>query len=195
MSAPGTPARCGDPIGLETVTAYWLGELDAGAETAVESHYFGCAYCSAHVAAIARIAAGVRAGLRDGLVRAMITPPFLAFMKAQGMRIREYRLRPGGLVACTIRAEDDAVVGHMEADLDGVTRVDAVERLDLGDGRVTRWRVEDVPFDAAAGEVMTLPSAAGLRTMAAHTLHVELVAVGEGGERSLGAYTFAHTPG
>lgn len=196
MRPPDDPkADCGQAIGLETLAAYWLSELDADAEAAVEAHYFGCAHCTDQLAAVARIATGVRAAVRDGLVRAVVTAPFLAFMKSQGLRIREYRLHPGGRVACTIAADDDAVAGHMQADLAGVGRVDAVERLDYGDGRVTQWRVEDVPFDAAAGEVITLPGAAALRKMAAHTLRVELVAVEEGGERSLGHYTFAHTPG
>ena len=53
----------------------------------------------------------------------------------------------------------------------------------------------DLPFDPAAGEVLFLPSAAALRKMPAHTMRVRLVAVDEAGERPLGEYTFAHTPG
>ncbi|MFO1398920.1 MAG: zf-HC2 domain-containing protein [Burkholderiales bacterium] len=185
---------CATPVGSEALVAYWLGELAADAEAAVESHYFTCPDCAAQLAAIAQVAAGVRVAVHEGLVRAVITPAFLAFMRGQGMRIREYRLRPGTTVACTIRADDDAVVGRMQADLAGVARVDAIERLALPNGRVTRWRVEDLPFDAAAGEVLTLPCAATLRTMPAHTLHVELIAIAATGERSLGEYTFAHTP-
>jgi hypothetical protein len=110
------------------------------------------------------------------------------------MRIREYRLGPGERVACTIRADDDAVVGRLQVPLAGVKRVDALESLDLGDGRVREWRVEDVPFDPAGGEILSLPSAADLRKRPAHTLRVALVAVDETGERPLGEYTFAHTP-
>ena len=78
--------------------------------------------------------------------------------------------------------------------LAGVKRVDAMQSLDLGDGRVQQWRVEDVPFDPNAGEVLTLPSAAALKRLPAHMFRVHLVAVDEAGERPLGEYTFAHTP-
>ena len=57
------------------------------------------------------------------------------------------------------------------------------------------WLLIDAGFDAAAGEVLYLPSAARLRKMAANTKRVRLVAVDEAGERTLGEYTFAHTPG
>ena len=67
-------------------------------------------------------------------MRAVISTPFLEQMKSRGMRIREYRLAPGERVACTIRADDDAVVGRMQVTLAGVKRVDVLESLDLG-----RW--------------------------------------------------------
>ena len=97
-------------------------------------------------------------------------------------------------VNCTIRAEDDAVVSRLQVPLAGVKRVDALQSLDLGEGRVQQRRLEDVPFDPVAGEVLSLPSAAELKKMPAHTFRVQLVAVDDGGERPLGEYTFAHTP-
>ncbi len=54
--------------------------------------------------------------------------------------------------------------------------------------------MEDVPFDPDAEELLSLPSATALRKLPAHTFRVQLVAVDESGERSLGEYTFAHTP-
>jgi hypothetical protein len=115
-------------------------------------------------------------------------------MKEQGMRIREYRLAPGGRVACTLGANDDAVVSRLQVTLAGVTRVDALQSLDLGDGHVQQWRLEDVPFDPKTDEMLSLPSATALRKLPAHTFRVRLVAVDEAGERPLGEYTFAHTP-
>jgi hypothetical protein len=81
----------------------------------------------------------------------------------------------------------------MQAALAGVKRIDALERLEVA-GEVTETRVEDVPFDPTAGEVLILPSAAWLRKMPANTLRVRLVAVEAAGERVIGEYTFAHTP-
>jgi hypothetical protein len=132
--------------------------------------------------------------MREGRVAAGISVPFLETLRSQGMRIREYRVPPDGRVECTLRADDDAVVSRMQAPLAGVKRVDALQRVEVG-GEVSEQRVEDVPFDPAAGEVLFLPSAAALRKMPAHTMRMRLVAVDEAGERPLGEYTFAHTPG
>ncbi len=189
-----TGPRCAEPIEVEPLVAYWLGELPAAADAPIEEHVFGCAYCARRLEEIAALASGMRAVVRGGAVQAVITPPFLEQMRRQGMRIREYRLAPGERVACTIRANDDAVVGRMQVALAGVKRVDALQSIDLGDGHVQQWRLEDVPFDPDADEMLSLPAAIALKKLPAHTFRVQLVAVDESGERSLGEYTFAHTP-
>ena len=189
-----TGARCAKPIELEALVAYWLGELPAAAEEQVEEHLFGCAYCTRRQEAFAALAMGIRAVVRRGAVQAIITPSFLEQMKRQGMRIREYRVAAGERVACTICADDDAVVGRMRVPLAGVTRVDALQSLDVREGPLQQWRVQDVPFEPDADEVLYLPSAVELKKLPAHTFRVQLVAVDESGERSLGEYTFAHTP-
>jgi hypothetical protein len=189
-----TGTRCASPIGFETLVAYWLGELPLPGEAAVEEHFFGCAYCTRRLEHLTALAFGVRTAMRTGAMPAAITSPLLAFMRQQGMRIREYVLAPGERVNCTIRAEDDAVVSRLQVPLAGVKRVDALQSLDLGEGRVQQRRLEDVPFDPVAGEVLSLPSATELKKMPAHTFRVQLVAVDETGERPLGDYTFAHTP-
>ncbi len=185
---------CAQPLDWETLTAYWLGELPAAEQEGVEAHYFGCAHCAARLERFAALARGIRAAVREGRVTFGLTPRFLAQMKQEGLRIREYRVAPGGSVNCTLTAEDDAVVSRLGAPLAGVTRVDALRTLELG-GRIERQRAEDVPFDAAAGEVLFLPSSAELRGLPAHTWRVQLVAVDQAGERPLGEYTFRHTPG
>jgi hypothetical protein len=189
-----TGTSCASPIEFETLVAYWLGELQAPAEATVEDHIFGCADCTRRLEDLTALAFGVRAAVRNGAMSAAVTNPFLESLRQQGMRIREYVLAPGGRVNCTIRAEDDAVVSRLQVPLAGVKRVDALQTLDLGEGRVQQWRLVDVPFDPDAGEVLSLPSAAELKKMPAHTFRVQLVAVDEEGERPLGEYTFAHTP-
>jgi len=190
-----TRARCARQIGLEALVAYWLFELSELAEAPIEEHLFGCASCTRRLGELVALASGIRAAVRGGGVQAVITRRFLEHMKGQGMRIREYRVAPGERVACTIRADDDAVVSRLQVPLAGVTRVDVLQTLDLGDGRVQQWRVEDVPFAPGGDEVLSLPSAASLRALPAHTFRVRLVAVDEAGDRPLGEYTFAHTPG
>jgi anti-sigma factor RsiW len=180
---------------LETLIAYWLGELPPGEETPLEEHLFACASCSNRLEELAAFASGMRAVVREGRVAAVISLPFLEALKRQGWRIREYHVAPGGRVDCTLRADEDAVVSRMQAPLAGVKRVDALRRMEVGGEVVYEGRLEDVPFDPAAGEVLHLPPAAWVRALPANTLRVRLVAVDEAGERALGEYTFAHTPG
>jgi len=187
--------RCARPIELETLVAYWLGELDEAAKAPIEEHVFACAHCTRRLESLAALASGIRAAVRDGAVFLSLTPRFLQLMKDEGLRIREYPVEPGGQVDCTITAEDDAVVSRLHAPLVGAKRVDVLHSLDLGGGRIERRRVEDLPFDEESGEVLFTPSTKELRTLPAHTWRVQLLAVDEAGERTLGEYTFAHTPG
>jgi len=189
-----TITSCASPIAFQMLVAYWLGELDAAGEATVEEHLFGCSECTRRLEELTALAFGVRAAVRHGAMAAAVTNGFLESMRHEGMRIREYVLAPGARVNCTIGAEDDAVVSRLQVPLAGVKRVDALQTLDLGAGGVRQWRLEDVPFDPESGEVLSLPSAAQLKTMPAHTFRVRLVAVEDEGERELGEYTFAHTP-
>ena len=183
---------CAQPIDLETLIAYWLGELPD--EAATEEHVMGCAHCAQRLEWLAASAQGIRAAVKSGALGISLTPRFLQAMKDIGMRIREYAAAPGETIHCTITAQDDAVVSRLKAPLAGVGRVDAVHTLEVG-GRVERRRAEDLPFDPVASEVVFTPASSELRKMPAHTWHVQLVAVDDAGERPLGEYTFAHTPG
>lgn len=168
-----------------TLVDYWFGELPPGEEAAFEEHLFGCAECTAKLEELAALGAAVRAAWKAGAVRAVISRALYEAMKKEGLRLREYRMAPGGSVNCTIAAADDFVVSRLAAPLSDVQRVDLV--TDAG-------RFEDVPFDAAAGEVLMCPAPAVLKRRSAFTHHVRLVAVEEAGERVLGEYTFLHTP-
>jgi hypothetical protein len=181
---------CAKPIDYEKLAAWWLNELE---DEAVEEHLLGCAWCAKRAESLAAYAQGIRAAVRNGAIDLALTPRFLEFMKQQGMRLREYPAQPGDTVHCTIRAEDDAVVSRFKASLAGVRRVDVLHSVEVG-GAIERWREEDVPFDPEAGEVLLIPSTAELRKMPAFTSRVQLVAVDDSGERSLGEYTFAHSP-
>lgn len=187
-------SRCAQPLDYETLIAYWLGELPAPAEADVEAHYFACASCATRLQSLAALGAGIRAAVRDGAVQAVTTPAFLQQLKRQGLRVREYATALGERVACTLRADEDAVAGRVRVPLAGVQRLDALQRFEVG-GTVQEWRAEDVPFDAEAGEIVILPSAAALRPLPASLLRVRLVAVDEAGERLLGEVVFDHTPG
>lgn len=182
---------CNDPIGFETLVAYWLGEVPEQREAMLEEHLFGCASCTARLEELAALASGVRAAVKDGTVSMVVSAPFVEAMKQAGLCLREYRIEPGGSVNCTIGTDDDAVISRIRAPLAGVKRLDVV-RLHGGGG--PEVRVADVPFDAETGEVLIIPSAAWLKTMPAFTMRMRLIAVGEAGEKQIGDYTFNHSP-
>lgn len=183
---------CTNPIGFETLVAYWLGEVAESREATLEEHLFGCAHCSTRLEQFVSLAAGVRAAVESGRVSMVVSGRFVEAMKQAGLRLREYRLEPGGSVNCTIRAGDDAVISRLRAPLAGVKRLDVVHVRGGGEPEV---RLTDVPFDAEAGEVLMIPSAAWLKTMPAFTMRMRLIAVGEDEESEIGEYAFLHSPG
>jgi anti-sigma factor RsiW len=183
---------CENPFGFEALVAYWLGEAPPEEEAGLEEHLFGCAHCSRRLEELAALASGVRAAVERGAVSMVVTEPFVQAMKQAGLRLREYRLEPGGSVNCTIGADDDAVVSRIRAPLAGVKRLDVARILD---GKESQPRLVDVPFDARAGEALVIPSPAWLRAMPAFTMRMRLIAVDEAGDSELGEYTFVHSPG
>lgn len=182
---------CAAPLSLDTLLAYWFGELGDEAERQAEEHFFGCAHCSANLEEVATLGGAVRSVFASGFITAIISPALAERMKERGMKLREYPVEPGGTVNCTIAAQDDAVISRLKAPLAGVIRVDV---LRLDESGVVRSRYSDVPFDAAAGEVLVCPSSAGLKTMPAYRETMRLLAIDAEGEHALGDYVFDHTP-
>ncbi|HEX7054346.1 MAG TPA: hypothetical protein VF211_10500 [Burkholderiales bacterium] len=178
---------CASPVDFALLADYWLG--DAGAqEPALEEHLFGCGHCTARLAELARLGAGVRTAFLAGALTAVVSAPFVEKLRREGVRLREYRLRPGETLSCTIAASDDFVVSRLAADLRGVKRLDLLREIE---GRPA-LEMHDVPFDPAAGELLVLPPAAALKKMPSHVERVRLVAVEEAGRRTIGEYTFDH---
>ena len=180
---------CIAPIPFAALVEYWFGELAPNEEERMEEHLLACAKCSERLGDLAELGAGIGSAFRSGAVWAVISPAFVQQLKQEGLRLREYRVAPGGSVNCTISATDDAVVSRLQASLEGATRVDLVLLDEQGQGRLA-----DIPFEPAAGEVLFCPSAASLRKLPAHTAMFRLLAVDEAGERPIGDYTFIHTP-
>ena len=167
---------------------YWFGEAQ---EEALEEHLFACAHCTRRLEELAALGAGIRKAFRSGALRAVVSPGFVEGLKREGLKLREYRVTAGGSVNCTIASEDDFVISRLRAPLAGVERVDLIFLGERGEEHAT---LEDVPFDPAAGEVLVCPSAAALKAMPRQTNRWRLLAVGAGGARTLGEYTFVHTP-
>lgn len=186
-----TPGDCASPIAFATLAEYWLGELDAAREAALEEHLLGCGRCSAALQELADLGGGIRALVRAGAVRAVVPGSFLERLAADGLRVREYRVPRNGGVNCTVAPQDDLVVARLEAPLSGLGQLDMVL---IGFGPEGRERVSDVSFDTATGEVIFAPGTRALRASPAFTGRIQLVAVAGGGERVIGEYTFNHAP-
>jgi hypothetical protein len=157
----------------------------------LEEHLFACARCSSRLQALANLGAGIRAATRTGGTHAVVSASLLRKLRDDGVRVREYRLGPGGSVACTIAPEDDLVVSCLSAPLHGVRRLDLV----FHDARLPApMRLEDVAFDPASGEVLLAHNTSLLRSLGKSTNSTQLFAVDDGGEREIGRYTFNHSP-
>lgn len=186
MKAPSCRVTCP----AETLTAYWFGELDGPAESQFEEHLFDCVACIERLHGLAQLGEGVRRITRDGNVQAILTAPFVKRLQELGVRVREYRVRPGGSVSCTVTPQDDLVVAHLHAPLQDVQRLDVVLHEVPEDMPV---RIEDVAFDPSADAVVMLPNVTQLRQVISATLHVKLLAVDSARERVIGEYTFNHS--
>ena len=177
---------------VDALGDYWFGDLPEAEADAAEEHLLECAGCSARLEDLLRLRAGVREIVRTGRVPVVVGPSFLGAAAREGLRVREYAVGPGERVDCTLTPDDDLVVSRLRADLRDVLRVDLIAVPEDGGGQ----RAEDVPFDAASGEVIVAQSTPVLRSLPTSTFRMRLVAPdADGGQRLLGEYTFAHTRG
>ena len=183
-------AACATPLGDEVLLAWWAGELAASEQDQLEEHIFSCDECAGRGQVLSNIAEGVQELVCKGEVPTAVLPAVVERLRHEGLRIREYRVRPGGSVQCTVSPEDDVVLARLTADLGGVSRLDLVIRVDDG----PEERLPDLPFDAAARELIFAPSTDALRAMRAHVQRMRLLAIDPQGERVLGEYAFHHTP-
>lgn len=176
----------------DTLLGYWLHESDAAGTDAVDQHLMQCEACGRRLDELIALGDGVRAALRAGAVSLVSSEAFVRRLAGQGLRLREYRLPHNGSVNCTVAPEDELLVAHLAAPLQGVERVDLVTELSIDPG--VQHRLQDVPFDPRAGEVLHIAKLAELRRLPAHTAAVTLLAVEAAGTRELGRYTFRHLP-
>lgn len=186
-----TRPSCQSPLTWDTLLAYWLGELESDNAEQIEEHYLGCAQCSQRLEQLVSLADGVHALARTSGVDMVINDEFVQRLRQDGLSVREYRVPLNGSVNCTVTPEDDFVVGHLEAPLSGVQRIDM---LTIDDDGNADTRQQDIPFIADSGGVVLALGIDKLRAMPATALHVRLLAVDDQSEHTLGDYTFNHTP-
>jgi len=177
-------------LSLDALLDYWLHDSDPAATEAIDEHLMQCAPCGEALDELVALGEGVRTAFRSGAVSAMASDAFVQQVVGQGVHVREYRLARNGSVNCTVGPEDELLVARLETPLRGVERLDAVVQLSFEPE--VQHRLQDVPFDAQAGEVLWLPKVDVIRQAPTHTAEVTLLAVDAGGAHELGRYTFHH---
>jgi len=183
-------SSCPSPLADDLVLDWWTGDLGAAEARRVERHLLSCGACSARAELLPALAEGVRTLVREGRLPSVLSPTVVERLQRDGRRIREYRVAPGGGVQCTVGPDDDVVLARLSARFGGVTRVDLVRQS----GNAPEERYTDLPFDAAATELIFAPPMDMLRAMPASVEIMRLLSVEPQGERLLGEYTFNHSP-
>lgn len=181
---------CPRPLEPATLVDYWFGDAASAEEVLVEEHLIECDGCGGRLRALLALGQGVRRAAHAGMVHVVVTPAFLETAAREGLRAREYRVTPGGSVACTVTPEDDLLITRLMADLTGVARLDLVTISEGGPDQ----RLEDVPVPAGARELLVAQPMPAMRALGPTVVRMRLLAQERGGERLLGEYTFAHTP-
>lgn len=189
-------ADCADPIALEELVAYHLGELEAAREAEVEEHYFGCDACAARLEAIVQLGAGVAEVVRRGAISASVTSDLVERGIEEGLQIRSYRVAPGERVACTAAPDDDFVAIRLGLDEAGAAdSIDVdVEWTSLDVGTTEDRHIPEVTLDPDAKEIVLLFSGPEVRTYPRSRWRMEAVLRAPGSERRVGPYTLEHTP-
>ncbi len=134
------------PVALETLVAWWTGELAGDEAARVEEHLFACDACAGASERFARLAAGLREHLPP-----IISPAQRDRLLAAGTRIRVTPVDVGVDATAVFGSDVDLLVHALRADLSRAQRVDV-------DIVMQGWSqplvCEGVPFDATAGEVL-----------------------------------------
>jgi hypothetical protein len=182
---------CTNPIDSAVLADYWLAELPAAGESALEEHLFACEDCSRTLQSLIDLAGAIRTLARQGNLGMIVTREFLDRLAREGLHAREYPVQAGGSVECTVTPQDDFLIGRLVADLTGIEKVD----LSLCDpSGAERLRMRDIPFRAGPGEVLLSYPIGLARQSGPDVLVIKLLAVRDQAERVLAEYTFNHTP-
>jgi hypothetical protein len=175
---------------FQELTDYWLG--DAAELERIEDHQFGCDRCTRRLAWLAGLAVAIPDAMRRrGGMRLTLTAELVAHLERDGVVLRQYRPERNADIACTVAMDDDLSVTWVIVDPAPGERIDLELR---GPDGAVRLRAEDVPVDPAIGQVITAVASETLRPLPAVELHLRVLAVGPAGERTLGEYTYRHTP-
>jgi hypothetical protein len=181
-------AGCDAPIPNETLLEYWAGDGTAGETEAVEAHLFECAECTARLAQMASMSAGVVALVRQGRLSGLISRTLLNRLQRAGLRLRLYSVSPGETVPCAVFPGDDVVVTSLRADFAAVDAV-TLSVTGLADS-VTQF--ENIPIVPSERELFWAFPGAFVRQLPSTRVRLTLTSAGP--DRAvLGTYVLEHS--
>jgi hypothetical protein len=171
------------PAPFETLARWWLDDLPDADSTALEEHLFACDTCSAASESLADLVSGLRAWI----------PPVISHaqrerLARQGKKIRLNPVQAGADSHARFDRDLDLLVHVLRGNLSRAERVDLeIGRPDMG------WRIvlENVPFDARAGEVL-VACQRHYRDMFPGDPVFKVMVVERGERRPLGDYFVIH---
>jgi len=177
-------------VDLATILDYWLGELE-DREDAFEEHLLGCDRCARRVQLVAAIADGVARTAGRAGVFASVTADHLDRLAANGLRLRTYRIAPGGSVHCTIAPDDDANIVRLAAEFPPSPVDLRVAAIEAGGEPFSDER-PDIAIDRTTNEAILVYPGDAIRQLPETSFRLELV--GRADARVLGTYTMHHRP-
>ena len=177
-------------LSFESLLDYWMRDTDAATTETIDEHLMHCDACGIALDELIELGQGVRDAFRGGRIATAISASFMARLKQQGLKIREYHLAHNGSVNCAVAPDDDLLVARIELPLAGVQRVDAVAILSFAPD--VEYGMQDIPFDANADCIYFAPRIAEIKQQPPHDMTLVLRSHEEGGGRELGRYVFHH---
>ena len=182
---------CPHPIDAAVLADYWLALLPPADEESVELHLFACTPCCARLSSVQSMIEAVRHIASQGSLRMIVSDEFIERVTAAGARVRQYASSPGGIVQCTVTAEDDFLIARLAANTANDSKFD----LSLCDATgAEQLRLVDIPLRPGAGTVVYQESVTWAKSSPSNTMIARLLARDPAGaERLLGEYTFHHT--
>ena len=182
---------CDHPIDATILTDYWLDTIAFPIQEAIEEHLFGCDECGVRLQEVIDLANGIRSIARQGNLLRVVNDEFLKLAADEGLRIREYAPPLGGSVQCTVSADDNLLIGRLNADLSRAKQLDI--SICGADGN-EHIRLADIPFRPDAGNVAFQQPIDYAKAAPSETMIARLLSVDDAGSRLiLGEYTFIHT--
>jgi hypothetical protein len=175
-------------IPFERLAMLALGEQAEAEAAEVEDHVLGCSGCAAILESLLDLGDHLAAITREGGTPVLAGRALVERLERDRMVTRTYRMAAGGQVACTVGAEDIYTAVYLALDTRGLGRVDI-----FYDAPSSKYRIADVPFDPASGEIVFVQPAEYLRTLPTERKTLRVLAVEDGEERLLAEYVLNHT--